>query len=92
VCSSDNIDPTNPNVASRWAHEVGPLPPTRQAIPIGKPGHYEIVPTQPMTMDAYRAALSQVSLTPVPPAPAPGGGGSPPAAGGGGTPATGSGP
>jgi hypothetical protein len=48
------------------AYRVTNVPPELTVIQRGRdPGHFEIVPTHPMTLDEYEAALSTIILVPV---------------------------
>ncbi len=44
------------------ARQVTSVPKELQIIQRGKPGHYEIVPRQPMTFERYQELLKQVTL------------------------------
>jgi hypothetical protein len=46
------------------AYKVENVPDGLKIIQIGKPGHFEIVPAEPMTLEQYNGLLNQVNLTP----------------------------
>lgn len=46
------------------AYEIGPIPSTLEIVKAGrKPHHFEIVPTQEMTLDQYEDELAKITLT-----------------------------
>jgi hypothetical protein len=48
------------------AFEVTSLPPELRIVKVGRrPGHFEIVPISPMTLEAYENALAKIVLLPV---------------------------
>jgi hypothetical protein len=64
---SVNIDPANPNVASRGVYQVESVPEGLTIIRDGNTGHFVIAPTKPMTPAEYQALLNQVKTVLVEP-------------------------
>jgi hypothetical protein len=46
--------------------EVNMLPPELEAVPIGRPGHFEILPRRPgMSVDRFLQLLREIGLEPL---------------------------